>query len=110
MAKLTISSISRFVEGFQEQRFSVGIDVHKRSFSVALLRPDGTVKSWTPPADVESITNRLVSLPIKISAVCYEAGPTGFGLARSLRSADIKVIVAAPSRIPRPVAATNKTD
>ncbi|NDV23479.1 IS110 family transposase [Desulfovibrio sp. JC022] len=110
MAKLTISSIGRFVEGFQGQRFSVGIDVHKRSFSVALLRPDGMVKSWTTPADVEAITNRLASLPIYISAVCYEAGPTGFGLARSLRSAGIKVIVAAPSRIPRPVAATNKTD
>ncbi|MFW5497714.1 MULTISPECIES: IS110 family transposase [unclassified Maridesulfovibrio] len=110
MARLTVSSISRFVEGFQGQRFSVGIDVHKRSFSVALLRPDGMVESWTTPADVEAITTRLTSLPIHISAVCYEAGPTGFGLARSLRSAGIKVIVAAPSRIPRPVAATNKTD
>ena len=110
MARLTLSSISRFVEAFQEQPFSVGIDVHKRSFSVALLRPDGMVESWTTPADVEAITNRLTSLPIHISAVCYEAGPTGFGLARSLRSAGIKVIVAAPSRIPRPVAATNKTD
>jgi transposase len=110
MARLTISSISRFVEGFQSQRFFVGIDVHKRSFSVALLRADGMVESWTTPADVEAITNRLTSLRIYISAVCYEAGPTGFGLARRLRSAGIKVIVAAPSRIPRPVAATNKTD
>jgi transposase len=110
MARLTISSVSRFVEGFQNQRFFVGMDVHKRSFSVALLRPDGMFQSWTTPADVEAITNRLASLPIRISAVCYEAGPTGFGLARSLRSAGIKVIVAAPSRIPRPVTATNKTD
>jgi len=110
MAKMTISSVSRFVEGFQKQRFSVGLDVHKRSFSIALLRPDGMVKIWTTPADVTAITNRLTSLPIFISAVCYEAGPTGFGLARSLRSAGIKVIVAAPSRIPRPITATNKTD
>lgn len=110
MAKLTISSIIRFLEGFQGQRFFVGIDVHKHSFSIALLRPDGLLKSWATPADVKAITNRLVSLPIKISTVCYEAGPTGFGLARSLSSAGIKVIVAAPSRIPRPVTATNKTD
>ena len=110
MAKMTISSVGRFVEGFQVQRFSVGIDVHKRSFSVALLRADGMVESWTTPADVEAITNKLTSLPIHISAVCYEAGPTGFGLARSLRSAGIKVIVAAPSRILQPVTATNKTD
>jgi len=42
--------------------------------------------------------------------VVYEAGPTGFGLARRLIRAGIPVIVAAPSRIPRPVAATSKTD
>ena len=69
MARLRISSVGRFVEGFQGQRFFVGIDVHKRSFSVALLRPDGMVESWTTPADVEAITNRLTSLPIYISAV-----------------------------------------
>jgi transposase len=42
--------------------------------------------------------------------VVYEAGPTGFGLARRLTRAGIPVIVAAPIRIPRPVAATSKTD
>lgn len=110
MAKMTISSVGRFVEAFLGQRFFVGIDVHKRSFSIALLRPDGLIKDWTTPADVESVTQRLTSLQIHIAAVCYEAGPTGFGLARSLRSAGINVIVAAPSRIPRPVSATNKTD
>ncbi len=110
MAKMTISSVDRFVEAFAGQRFFIGIDVHKRSFSVALLRPDGLIKDWTTPADVDSISNRLASLPIHIAAVCYEAGPTGYGLARQLRKKGIKVIVAAPSRIPRPVAATNKTD
>ncbi len=68
------------------------------------------IKDWTTPADVKAVTNRLTSLKIHIATVCYESGPTCFGLARSLRHAGIKVIVAAPSRIPRPVAATNKTD
>jgi len=110
MVKLTISSVDRFVEGFHGQRFFVGIDVHKRSYSIALLRPDGMVKSWTTPANVEAVTHRLSSLPVRIAAACYEAGPTGFGLARSLEKYGIKVVVAAPSRIPRPVTATNKTD
>lgn len=110
MAKKTISSVDRFVEAFQGQSFYVGIDVHKRSFSVALLRPDGMIKDWRTPADVESIANRLVNLPVRIATVCYEAGPTGFGLARKLRALGIRTIVAAPSRIPRPVTATNKTD
>ena len=110
MAKMTISSVDRFVEGFHGQRFFIGVDVHKRSYSIALLRPDGMTKSWTTPADVETVTKRLSALPVRIAAVCYEAGPTGFGLARKLEAYGIKVVVAAPSRIPRPVTATNKTD
>lgn len=110
MARIKVSSVHRFVEAFVDQRVFVGVDVHKKTFSVALLRPDGMVKVWSSPADVASLTQILASLPVSIGAVCYEAGPTGFGLARSLKAAGITVIVAAPSRIPRPVAPTNKTD
>ncbi len=110
MAEIKISSLHRFVEAFSGGTVWVGVDVHKRSFSVALLRPDGMIKDWTCPSDIKALTRALRSLPVIIGAVCYEAGPTGFGLARSLESVGIKVIVAAPSRIPRPVAATNKTD
>jgi transposase len=42
--------------------------------------------------------------------VAYEAGPTGFSLARMLQAAGVKVIVAAPSKIPRPVTIGSKTD
>ena len=110
MAQLTVSSVHRFVEAFSGGRVWIGIDVHKRSFSVALLRPDGMIKDWTCPADVDALVRMLSLLPATIGAVCYEAGPTGFGLARALSAAGIRVIVAAPSRIPRPITATNKTD
>lgn len=80
------------------------------STSVALLRPDGMIKNWTTTANVEILTATVASLSVTIGAVCYESGPTGFGLARSLESMGINVIVAAPSRIPRPVSPTNKTD
>lgn len=110
MARIKVSSVYRFVEAFVDQRVFVGVDVHKRTFSVALLRPDGMIRDWSSPADVASLTKILSSLPVLIGAVCYEAGPTGFGLARSLKAVGIRVIVAAPSRIPRPVTATNKTD
>lgn len=110
MAKCKVSSVCRFVEPFSGERFWVGVDVHKKTFSIALLRPDGMIKDWSTPANVSIVTQTLSSLPVEIGAVCYEAGPTGFGLARSLRAAGIKVIVAAPSRIPRPVSPTNKTD
>lgn len=110
MASIKVSSVCRFVEAFIGQRVFVGIDVHKKTFSVALLRPDGMIKDWSCPADVALVTQTLSSLPVEIGAVCYEAGPTGFGLARSLRASKIKAIVVAPSRVPRPVSPTNKTD
>lgn len=110
MAKFKVSSAYRFVEAFSGETTWIGIDVHKQSFSVALLRPDGAIKDWTCPADVAALTRLVASLPVTVGAVCYESGPTGFGLARCLEAEGIKVLVAAPSRIPRPITATNKTD
>jgi transposase len=42
--------------------------------------------------------------------VAYEAGPTGFGLARALDAAGVRCVVAAPSKIERPPADRVKTD
>jgi transposase len=43
-------------------------------------------------------------------AVAYEAGPTGFGLARFLTGHDIECVVAAPSKLQRPSGDRVKTD
>jgi transposase len=43
-------------------------------------------------------------------AVAYEAGPTGFGLARQLAAAGVRCVVAAPSKLQRPAADRIKTD
>lgn len=110
MTKASHSSIARFVEGFGDQKFFVGVDVHKRSYSVAVLRPDGMTHDWRMPADPVSLVLLLAALPIRIGVVCHEAGPTGFGLARHLERAGLRALVVAPSRIPRPVTASNKTD
>src|SRR4051812_26196502 len=40
----------------------------------------------------------------------YEAGPTGFGLARFLRGHDVGCVVAAPSKLQRPTGDRVKTD
>ncbi|MET9913491.1 hypothetical protein ABZZ74_43200 [Streptomyces sp. NPDC006476] len=44
------------------------------------------------------------------AAVVYEAGPTGFGLARALSAAGIRCEVLAPSRLQRPAGERVKTD
>jgi transposase len=42
--------------------------------------------------------------------VTYEAGPTGFGLARQLTAAGVRCVVAAPSKLQRPPGDRVKTD
>jgi transposase len=86
------------------------LDVH--AWSVTGHALDGvTGEVWqrklTPdPADVLGWLQRL---PQPVTAA-YEAGPTGFGLARLLRSRGMVCLVAAPSKLQRPWGDRVKTD
>lgn len=44
------------------------------------------------------------------AAVTYEAGPTGFGLARFLKHQHVRWVIAAPSKLHRPADDRVKTD
>lgn len=110
MAKSTLTTLSNFVEAFSDHEFWVGADVHKRSYHIALYRVDGKVQTFVCPACPSVLLEKLQSLNITIASLVYEAGPTGFSLARMIQSGGINVIVAAPSRIPRPVLHGAKTD
>jgi transposase len=59
--------------------------------------------------DRSDVEGWLRSLPQPV-AVAYEAGPTGFGLARHLRSVGFRCLVAAPSKLQRPYGDRVKTD
>jgi len=59
--------------------------------------------------DHREIVGWLGELPGPV-AVSYEAGPTGFGLARALAAAGITCEVAAPSKLIRPAGDRVKTD
>ncbi len=110
MAKLSVSRISSFVLGYEQDAFWIGIDAHKSSYSVALRRPDEQTLTWIAPASPSHFVHQIKQIGIPVAGIAYEAGPTGFALARELRSAGYNVIVAAPSRIPRPVTAGAKCD
>jgi len=89
---------------------SVGLDVHARSVVACGL--DGRTgelfeRRLTP--DHGDIESWIRSLPGPV-AVTYEAGPTGFGLARYLTGQGIECLVAAPSRLQRPSGDRVKTD
>lgn len=110
MKKGKVSNLEQFfVESFGRKVW-IGVDVHKRSYSVAVCRDDGVMVSWKTAADNDALVRQLTVHGMEIKALVYESGPTGFGLARTCREAGIPAIVAAPSRIIRPVSPTAKTD
>ena len=92
------------------QRTSVGLDVHARSVVGCGLDGDtGEVFERRLSPDHGEVLAWLGDLPGPV-AVTYEAGPTGFGLARCLNDAGIRCAVAAPSKLQRPVGDRVKTD
>ena len=87
----------------------VGLDVHARSVVAGVIDVgSGEVRSQRVPPGPEATVAWLKTLPAPVRAV-YEAGPTGYGLARACAAAGIGCVVAAPSRI-RPAADRVKTD
>lgn len=110
MARNSLSGLRQFLLGFEDEPFYVGVDVHKRSYHLALRRTDGRALTLVTPASPQSVVEFLGGLSISVSAVAYESGPTGFAFARTLQNAGIPVIVAAPSKVPRPVTPGAKCD
>ena len=88
----------------------VGLDVHARESTLAIF----------DQATGEVVTRRVVGRPHELlpwlrrverpARVVYEAGPTGYGLARRARAEGIELDVCAPGRTERPPADRVKTD
>jgi transposase len=92
------------------ERTSVGLDVHARSIAAAAIDGvTGQLRRKTLIPSREAVIDWLLGLPGPV-AVVYEAGPTGFGLARALATAGIRCQVAAPSKLIRPAGDRVKTD
>jgi len=105
-----VSQLDSFVKGFEQRPWHVGIDVHKRSYAIAIRREDGKIHTWTSPADPAALLSTFERHGIVPQIVVQEAGPTGYHLPRTLDRAGIDIRVAAPSKVPRPVSAGAKTD
>ncbi len=92
------------------ERTFVGLDVHARSVvACALDDRTGELSRARLTPDDETILAWLRALPGPL-AVVYEAGPTGYGLARFLTSRGVRCVVAAPSKLHRPSGDRVKTD
>jgi transposase len=92
------------------QHTFIGLDVHARSVWAGVLDgATGEVSSRAVPARTTELLEWLLSQPQPLS-VAYEAGPTGYGLARACAAAQIPCLVAAPSKIARASGERVKTD
>lgn len=94
------------------QKF-VGLDVSKDTIAVAIADPGrgeprfhGTIQN--KPEDIRKLMKKLGNHENLL--VCYEAGPTGYGIYRLLLSMDIEYMVVAPSLIPKRSGDRVKTD
>lgn len=89
---------------------SVALDVHARSTQATSIDTvTGEVARARLSADVDEVVRYLAAFPSPVKA-CYEAGPTGFGLARAAIAAGIDLQVIAPSKTPRKPGERIKTD
>jgi len=88
----------------------VGLDVHAARVVACVVDAESG----------EMTVHRLAGVTIGVVGFCaglpgpvrvaYEAGPTGFGLARALAAAGIECVIAAPGKIERPSRDRVKTD
>lgn len=109
-ASKTNSSKSIAVE--PDEHIYVGVDTHKHSHHVALwsLERQCVIGDWVQPADGEALMRRLESIRTQIVRIVYEAGPTGFCLARMLRSQGFPVEVVSPGHTPQTPVRDAKSD
>src|SRR3954468_16282761 len=68
----------------------VGVDVHKATYHVALYSTTrGALTTWVQPARPEVLVDKRPPIRKHVASVVYEAGPTGFALARRLAEAKL---------------------
>lgn len=90
----------------------LGLDVHKNTISVAVLDPGEETPRVDKISSDEDAVRHLIARfedPARLRA-CYEAGPTGYELARQLTGLGVRCEVIAPSLIPTAPGDRVKTD
>src|SRR6266511_1921811 len=87
-----------------------GLDVHAAATVACVVDvPGGEMSVQRLAGRRSEVTAFCARLPAAVR-VAYEAGPTGFELARALAAAGVACVVAAPGKIERPAQDRVKTD
>ena len=97
----------------EQYRKFVGLDVHKSSIAIAVAEQGREPARFLGkiPHDLTRVLRKLRRLgPAATIQVCFEAGPTGYGLQRRLLEQGYDCKVVAASKTPRGAANRVKTD
>jgi len=87
-----------------------GLDVHAvKVIACVVDAQSGEMTVHRLPGTTSELVAFCAGLPGP-TRIGYEAGPTGFGLARALATVGIGCVIAAPGKIERPAADRVKTD
>jgi len=87
-----------------------GLDVHAAKVVAAVADTgSGELRVQRLPGSTAKVVEFCAALP-RPAKITYEAGPTGFGLARALEAEGVSCLVAAPGKIARPATDKVKTD
>jgi len=93
-----------------EDEIYVGVDVHKRSYYVAIWHNGRIGCVYSMSSDNNKLLRDVQQMRNSLKKIVYEAGPTGYGLVRLLRSANLPAEVVAVSKTPRAADSSAKTD
>lgn len=88
----------------------IGLDVHKKNVHAAVRLNGREMTTFVTPADAAAVIRSLSRFKAGLKQVVYEAGPTGYGLARALRKAGLPTEVIAPGKTPQPANRDSKSD
>lgn len=88
----------------------VGLDVHAHESTIAVFdQRTGELTTSRVVGRPHELLERLMDIPVPARMV-YEAGPTGYGLARRARAVELEMVVCAPGRSDRAPTDRVKTD
>jgi transposase len=93
-----------------DQGSHLGLDVHAAATVACVVdAPSGEMSTHRLAGRTSEVTGfcRRLGAPVRVA---YEAGPTGFELARARETAGVECVVAAPGKIERPAQDRVKTD
>lgn len=88
----------------------IGLDVHKKKIHAAARVGEELLDTWVMPAESGAVLASLEGIREAEHQIAYEAGPTGYELARRLRDEGFNIKVVAPGKTPQPANQGNKSD